>query len=72
MATSRPKVPARPHRRGSPEAAEKRRAARLFHDVLGRLHRAYGSSPEAYGAFLRKETAKWSKLLRDANIKPSE
>jgi tripartite-type tricarboxylate transporter receptor subunit TctC len=33
---------------------------------------AAGSSPEAYGAFLRKETAKWTRLLREANIKPSE
>ena len=33
---------------------------------------AAGSSPEAYGAFLQKETAKWTRLLREANIKPSE
>jgi hypothetical protein len=33
---------------------------------------AAGSSPEAYGAFLRKETDKWAKLLRDANIKPAD
>lgn len=33
---------------------------------------AAGSSPADFGAFLRRETVKWTKLLRDANIRPSE
>jgi tripartite-type tricarboxylate transporter receptor subunit TctC len=30
------------------------------------------STPAEFGAFLREETGKWGKLLRDANIKPAE
>ena len=30
------------------------------------------SSPAEFGAFLRRETSKWTKLLREANIRPSE
>ncbi|NBR28555.1 MAG: hypothetical protein EBT83_09130 [Betaproteobacteria bacterium] len=33
---------------------------------------AAGSSPEAYGTFLKKETDRWARLLREANIKPTE
>ena len=33
---------------------------------------AAGSSPEAYGAFLKKETERWARLLREANIKPTD
>jgi tripartite-type tricarboxylate transporter receptor subunit TctC len=33
---------------------------------------AAGSSPEAYGAFLKKETERWTRLLREANIKPAD
>jgi len=33
---------------------------------------AAGSSPEAYGVFLKKETDRWAKLLREANIKPTD
>ena len=33
---------------------------------------ADGSSPEAYGAFLKKETERWARLLREANIKPTD
>ena len=28
------------------------------------------ASPEAFAAFVRSERAKWSKVIRDANIKP--
>lgn len=30
------------------------------------------SSPEVFGEFLKKETARWGKVLRDANIKPPD
>jgi tripartite-type tricarboxylate transporter receptor subunit TctC len=33
---------------------------------------AAGSSPEAYGAFLKTETERWARLLREANIKPAD
>jgi tripartite-type tricarboxylate transporter receptor subunit TctC len=33
---------------------------------------AVGNSPEEFGAFLRSETAKWGKVLRDADIRPSK
>lgn len=29
-----------------------------------------GSTPEAFGAFIKAETAKWRKVVQDANIKP--
>ena len=29
-----------------------------------------GSSPEEFAAFLRAETAKWAKVVKDAGIKP--
>jgi len=29
------------------------------------------TSPEAYGAFLQRETARWAKVLKDAGIKPN-
>ena len=28
------------------------------------------STPEAFGAMIRNETAKWQKVIRDAGIKP--
>ena len=31
---------------------------------------AIGGTPEEFGAFLRAETVKWAKVVRDANIKP--
>jgi tripartite-type tricarboxylate transporter receptor subunit TctC len=31
-----------------------------------------GSSPAEFGDFLRKETIQWGKILRDANIRPTE
>jgi len=30
---------------------------------------AVGSTPEAYAAFIKKEQARWSKVVRTANIK---
>ena len=30
---------------------------------------AIGGTPEAFGAFMRAETAKWAKVIKDANIK---
>lgn len=33
---------------------------------------AAGSSPAEFGAFLQKETVRWDKVLRDANIRPVE
>ena len=33
---------------------------------------AVGSTPAAFGEFLRKETIRWGKVLRDAGIRPSE
>jgi tripartite-type tricarboxylate transporter receptor subunit TctC len=30
------------------------------------------SSPAEFGAFLKKETIKWEKVLREANIRSSE
>jgi len=29
-----------------------------------------GSTPEAFAAFLRAETAKWAKVVKDAGIQP--
>jgi tripartite-type tricarboxylate transporter receptor subunit TctC len=29
-----------------------------------------GQRPEEFAAFVRSESAKWSKVIRDANIKP--
>ncbi|HEY5608385.1 MAG TPA: tripartite tricarboxylate transporter substrate binding protein, partial [Alphaproteobacteria bacterium] len=29
-----------------------------------------GSSPEEFAAFLRAETAKWAKVVKDAGIQP--
>ena len=40
------------------------------HPALGA--EAAGSSPKAYGAFLKTETERWARLLREANIKLEE
>jgi tripartite-type tricarboxylate transporter receptor subunit TctC len=43
-------------------------------DVRGRLSAdgadPVGSSPEEFAAFLRAETAKWAKVVKDAGIQP--
>jgi tripartite-type tricarboxylate transporter receptor subunit TctC len=45
-------------------------------DVQARLvsvgAEAAHSSPAEFGAFLQRETARWDKVLRDANIKPPD
>ena len=40
--------------------------------LLGMGAEAVGNTPEEFGAFLRSETAKWGKVLRDADIRPSQ
>jgi tripartite-type tricarboxylate transporter receptor subunit TctC len=40
--------------------------------LLGMGAEAVGNTPEEFGDFLRSETAKWGKVLRDADIRPSK
>jgi tripartite-type tricarboxylate transporter receptor subunit TctC len=43
-------------------------------DVIERLKKAYafaeGGSPEEFTKFLNEEGARWTKLVKEANIKP--
>lgn len=38
--------------------------------VLATGSEVAGDTPEEFAAFVRSEIAKWSKVIRDANIKP--
>lgn len=40
--------------------------------LIGMGAEAVGNSPEEFGAFLRSETAKWGKVLRDADIRAAK
>lgn len=39
---------------------------------IGMGAEAVGSTPEEFGAYLRSETVRWSKVLRDADIRPTK
>ena len=40
--------------------------------VLATGSEVVGDTPEEFAAFVRTESAKWSKVIREANIKPEE
>jgi tripartite-type tricarboxylate transporter receptor subunit TctC len=67
----------------APAATARDIVARLHSDVLRTLQSAeikdrfasdgadpVGSTPEEFAAFLRAETAKWSKVVKNAGIQP--
>ena len=54
----------------SREAAKSLEQNRFIREVLNTGSEVAADTPEEFAAFVRSESAKWAKVIRDANIKP--
>jgi tripartite-type tricarboxylate transporter receptor subunit TctC len=65
-------TPAAIHKRVYDEVVRLLRSAELRDQLVAQGAEPVGSTPEQYAAFLKSETAKWARVIKDANIRPDQ